>query len=123
MPTQKLKERYFCPECGSTDLRWDASAAWDEDEQRMSLVTSYDDCVCEDCGENVRPKRETQVLVTYTVKEETLYTVTAPIWPVNGRDEELEAAERFWLNTDPSQHPVEVCEREITINDPDATPS
>jgi len=39
-----------CPECGSSNLHFDATAVWDPNLQHTVLLTSYDDFECGDCG-------------------------------------------------------------------------
>ena len=33
--TDTKRVKYVCKSCGSDDVRWDAWAVWDEDEQKM----------------------------------------------------------------------------------------
>jgi hypothetical protein len=47
---------YVCPFCGGTDIRWDATAAWNVKMQQMALVTTHDNAACEGCnGEETHP--------------------------------------------------------------------
>lgn len=39
-----------CSHCGGRNVRRDADAAWDEDDQAWTLVGVYDNATCEDCG-------------------------------------------------------------------------
>lgn len=45
------KIRIVCAACGSTNVRRDAWAEWDEVKQDWVLGTVFDDGLCEDCGE------------------------------------------------------------------------
>lgn len=45
---------YRCVHCGSTELRWDAAAAWSEATQEYELVTTYDNVECEACESETR---------------------------------------------------------------------
>ena len=40
---------YICSHCHSTDVRWDAWAEWDANEQRMVLAQDFDDAYCVSC--------------------------------------------------------------------------
>lgn len=40
--------RYTCSHCHGPNVRWDAWASWDE-EQQMVLENSFQDTFCEDC--------------------------------------------------------------------------
>lgn len=40
----------YCMDCGSTDVRCDAYAAWSVDRQEWELVTTFDNTDCETCG-------------------------------------------------------------------------
>jgi len=42
--TRKIK--YACLTCGSEDVTFDATAAWDVEEQAYVVSTLYDDCFC-----------------------------------------------------------------------------
>ena len=44
------KTEYRCIKCGSPQIYWDAYAAWDSDNQTMSLVGTFDHAKCADCG-------------------------------------------------------------------------
>ncbi|CAG7580571.1 MAG: hypothetical protein SLAVMIC_00481 [uncultured marine phage] len=50
------KVGYVCGECGSDDLRWDAWAEWNEDLQKMELLSTMDSCYCEPCGKETDQK-------------------------------------------------------------------
>jgi transcription initiation factor TFIIIB Brf1 subunit/transcription initiation factor TFIIB len=54
MEEAMTRHAYKCPECGSRDIAWDASAVFDQDAQEMVLRASYDACYCDDCGEGIR---------------------------------------------------------------------
>ena len=41
------KIRKICTVCGSTDIRFDAWAEWDEVNQKYELIQTYDDVYCE----------------------------------------------------------------------------
>lgn len=45
--TQKLK--VTCRECGSPNLRRDATVAWSEFAQCWELITIHDNTTCDDC--------------------------------------------------------------------------
>lgn len=45
--TKKLKK--ICDECGSTDVRIDAWASWNEDTQEWELAETYENPFCMDC--------------------------------------------------------------------------
>ena len=47
---------YVCPECGSHELYYDATAAWDPELQDMVLVTSYYHVDCAQCEGEITPK-------------------------------------------------------------------
>lgn len=50
------RNTYVCNHCGSNDILFDAYAAWDVENQRMSLVTTFDKGhMCEGCGEYTEP--------------------------------------------------------------------
>jgi len=40
----------ICTACGSADVRADAYAEWDAAAQAWSLVTTFDNTDCENCG-------------------------------------------------------------------------
>lgn len=42
--TRKIK--YACLTCGSEEITFDATAAWDVEAQRYVVSTLYDDCFC-----------------------------------------------------------------------------
>lgn len=41
-----------CPHCGSDNLVIDAFASWNPALEEWELHSTYDDVVCNDCGEN-----------------------------------------------------------------------
>lgn len=45
----KMKLRMTCGTCGSTNVKHDAWAAWDEDAQEWILDNTFDYAHCEDC--------------------------------------------------------------------------
>jgi hypothetical protein len=47
---RKPKRLPICTECGSADVRADAYAEWDAENQCWSLVTTFDNTDCENCG-------------------------------------------------------------------------
>lgn len=51
------RKTFVCPSCGSTKIRFDASAFWDEDLQEYVLydVWGETDPICDDCGEEGKP--------------------------------------------------------------------
>jgi len=52
--TPEPKVKYVCSVCGSDDVRKDAYAEWDVEEQEWVLSSVYDDTVCNDCEESQR---------------------------------------------------------------------
>jgi len=44
------KVGYICDDCGSPYVRFDSYATWNPENQRMELDTTFDDCVCGECG-------------------------------------------------------------------------
>ena len=48
-PQAKPRFTYQCPECGSRDVRHDATATWCSDLQRFVLVSIQDFCACRAC--------------------------------------------------------------------------
>ena len=42
--------KIVCPECGSDSVCCDAAARWDIAAQEWSMVTTFDDRTCDDCG-------------------------------------------------------------------------
>jgi predicted RNA-binding Zn-ribbon protein involved in translation (DUF1610 family) len=47
--------RYICPECGSDQIVWDATAEWSTWGQRMQLVGTQDAAYCNSCGSEIVP--------------------------------------------------------------------
>jgi hypothetical protein len=45
----------LCAECGSDNVRADATAGWDTEEQDWSLAGVQDNCTCEACGASGKP--------------------------------------------------------------------
>lgn len=43
-----------CAHCGSTDVRRNADAGWNEELQLWELVAIYDNATCEQCGGETR---------------------------------------------------------------------
>lgn len=66
---KKIKKiRKVCSECGSTDVRVDAWASWDETNQQWELAESYDNSWCIDCeGECTIDDEEIKEMITYSV--------------------------------------------------------
>lgn len=48
------KIRYFCSNCDSTNIVWDAWASWNEEEQVMELENTFDDCFCNECEQSTK---------------------------------------------------------------------
>lgn len=44
----------ICTACGSAEVRSDAYAEWDAENQCWSLVTTFDNTDCENCGGECR---------------------------------------------------------------------
>ena len=42
--------KYICNDCGSPLIRFDSYATWNSDSQSMELDTTFDACVCGECG-------------------------------------------------------------------------
>ena len=42
-------KEYVCKTCGSTELVWDAWAAWDVESQKFVLESNLDYCDCQNC--------------------------------------------------------------------------
>lgn len=40
---------YVCATCGGKNVKWDAWAEWDEEQQCLVLANSYDQNHCDDC--------------------------------------------------------------------------
>lgn len=55
------KIRYFCSNCGSTDIVWDAWASWNEEKQVMELENTFDDCFCNECEQSSKEVSEEEV--------------------------------------------------------------
>lgn len=53
------RKRPVCPECGGSNITFDASAAWDEGSQTFEAINIFDEGhTCEDCGAEVRVQWE-----------------------------------------------------------------
>lgn len=54
--TKEPRKVYICNQCGSNNLLFDAWAAWDVENQCMSITTTLDEghC-CGTCGEPTHP--------------------------------------------------------------------
>lgn len=51
-------EQPVCRYCGSNHFAIDATATWNADTQDWELVSTYDEGICRDCGEEGRPHWE-----------------------------------------------------------------
>jgi hypothetical protein len=50
---------YYCGECGSDDIVWDAFASWNPVTQEHELRSIYDYCCCAECGdENIKERND-----------------------------------------------------------------
>lgn len=56
------RKQPVCPDCGSTEVRLDAYAAWNTESQDWELSATFDSCTCEDCGEEARHGPEWKVI-------------------------------------------------------------
>lgn len=45
-----MKEHPTCPECGSSEIRADAYAAWDDENQEWMLQNTHESYFCDGCG-------------------------------------------------------------------------
>jgi len=45
------KITYICKVCGSENVVWDAYAKWNIHTQEMELHNTFDESICDDCGE------------------------------------------------------------------------
>jgi hypothetical protein len=43
------KETRVCTECGSTDVWWDATAVWSDEDQMLVLESTFDMTYCNNC--------------------------------------------------------------------------
>lgn len=41
---------YVCSHCGSSAIKWDAYAEWDDESQEFVLAATFDQAYCDDCG-------------------------------------------------------------------------
>lgn len=48
--SNEVKQQFHCSECGSVEVRADAYAEWNPEEQEWELITTFDNTDCEDCG-------------------------------------------------------------------------
>ena len=51
-PTEKTEPT--CTNCGSTNVRVDAFAEWDADQQKWVLSDTYDNGFCNDCESDLK---------------------------------------------------------------------
>ena len=60
--TDNLKrKRYVCPKCGSSCVRQDCDAMFNEAEQRWELAGFYDSFSCDACGSELRKLNEEEL--------------------------------------------------------------
>ena len=46
-------KQYFCKQCGSSDICFDAYAKWDAESQYFKVYNTYEETWCRECdGEN-----------------------------------------------------------------------
>lgn len=45
---------YMCATCGGKNVKWDAWAEWDEENQCEVLAQSFDQAYCDDCDGECR---------------------------------------------------------------------
>ena len=58
MVTMKTPIEICCEECGSKNVRRDAFASWDEENQQWELSEVFDNGVCQDCEDEVNLKEK-----------------------------------------------------------------
>lgn len=58
------KEIPTCPQCGGTDVKVDAWATWDVEEQQWELHSTYENYFCEDCEETISSLQWKEMEVT-----------------------------------------------------------
>lgn len=61
MSADAKKINVVCPCCGSKNILKDAYATWNTDAQDWELHSTYDDIVCEDCGEHSKCADEVEI--------------------------------------------------------------
>lgn len=53
-----MNVKYTCPHCGSDEILRDAFAIWDIDQQQWVLDSTYDDFMCNGCGNSINSPDE-----------------------------------------------------------------
>lgn len=56
---KKIKK--VCSKCGSTELKWDAWAIWNEDKQDFDLYNCFDYVWCDGCESEVDEINEIEI--------------------------------------------------------------
>lgn len=79
----------YCASCGSSEVRKDALAQWDEAFQVWTLVTTFDHVICQDCGERCDLEWRAQ-----PTNEQEFQAIMESV--VKDRDELLAALKLIW---------------------------
>lgn len=71
---------YYCPECGSREVRWDAYACWDSEHQQFELQNMFEDCICDNCGEEITPREAPEAAQPFTCIFQEVETDAPPVY-------------------------------------------